>query len=119
MPLVTRTPVRAIAADISRVSRRITAAGQLGLTNSCVSCRSRSLRSRATVSMRSAGSAKRFTSGLVLSDSVSPIAQAAALSSASNQAAKAARSSAVMCSSCFVRRCSTSSGVCAHSFSTR
>ena len=41
MPEVTRTPVRAIAARIVRVRRRVTDAGQEGLMNSCVSCRSR------------------------------------------------------------------------------
>src|SRR5690606_25759782 len=73
MPEVTRTPVRQSAADIWRVSRRTTGAGQLGLMNSCVSCRSRMRKSRATVSIRSSGSAKRLTSGLVFRESVSAI----------------------------------------------
>src|SRR3954468_3086749 len=70
MPEVTRTPVRRKAALMRWVRARISGAGHDGLMNSWVSCRSR-IRSRlATVSIRSSGSAKRLTSGLVLSESV-------------------------------------------------
>lgn len=70
MPEVIRTPVRVIAARISRVSRRVVAAGHDGLMNSCVNCTSRIFMSCAMVSIRSPGSAKRFTSGFVFSASV-------------------------------------------------
>jgi hypothetical protein len=74
MPEVTRTPVRRIAAFIRCVNERISGAGQEGLMNSWVSCRSRIRICRATVSIRSSGSAKRLTSGLVLSESVKAMA---------------------------------------------
>src|ERR1700712_5635824 len=73
MPDVIRTPVRAIAARIWRVRRRVVAAGHDGLMNSCVSCTSRIFILCAMASMRSSGSAKRFTSGLVLSARVKAI----------------------------------------------
>src|SRR3954469_739020 len=62
-----------MAAFMRWVSERISDAGHEGLMNSWVSCRSR-IRSRvATVSISSSGSAKRLTSGLVLSESVKAI----------------------------------------------
>ena len=54
----------------SAMAQFVVAAGQPGLTNSWVNWMSRMRMARATVSIKSSGSAKRLTSGLVFSESV-------------------------------------------------
>ena len=54
------------------VSRAMVLASQDGLMNSCTSCSRATPISPATTGTRSSGSAKRFTNGLALTESVNP-----------------------------------------------